>query len=757
MTNNLTMTSATYATSPISGFGQALQPGGYGVAAASLFSAAATSVELEARVLFAAKPTTRNSIIAMQDRLVSMSVTTAGLVQVWFGYVGGSNLALTSTASIADGAAHTITAIYNATAATGQLLVDGVVVASGSTSSVTSFSWTASAFGIGVYPGSSAAYTNQGVIDEVAVFSPARDSGAYTPSTSPYTGSETDLVALYHLDGNGNDSVGAATATAYALTGSATLAVGSAATYTVQPTGAVASATVVTPASTIAGTFSPTSLTFAAGATASQTFTFTPSGSGSGSLSTTNNAGLADPAALSITVSAGATAPGAPTFTLTPGNGSMLVTVEAPSSDGGATITGYPIYAGTSAGVASGASIATLAAAGTYTISGLTNGELEYVNVGATNSVGTTLAVEQSATPVLSGVTIAPNNAAITYSAWNWLVGSTSAKSINPGAYLDFCFSGSSLTLNFDVSANLAPLPTVWLVIDGTATLYTLASSITATMPAATAGWPIHTCRLIFASATCTQNRWTPQSTALTLTSILVATGGSVTAVAASRRKKILIFGDSITEGYQTLAKIVSGTNTDASASDVTQAWGWRFADAVGVDVGIVAFTGQGLTISGNGSVPPIPTTWNYLWSGQARDFTTSPDLIVINQGTNDGGKKATQAAVQTAMTTFLTALVDQFPNTPIVVMQPYEGNGSYMTAAYRTTVTAALQAAIGAVNNGLITWVPTTGWFTAAMVSLSADGTHPLGIATRQTISPAAVAAMGSSVNPPPRSFSSI
>ncbi|WP_264812316.1 glycoside hydrolase family 30 beta sandwich domain-containing protein, partial [Acetobacter oeni] len=99
----------------------------------------------------------------------------------------------------------------------------------------------------------------------------------------------------------------AASATTYTLTGSAALNVGTASTFTVTPNAALYAAATITPACTVAGTFSPTSVTLAEGSSAAATFTFTPSATGTGTLSTTNSAGLTDPAGLAVTVAAATT------------------------------------------------------------------------------------------------------------------------------------------------------------------------------------------------------------------------------------------------------------------------------------------------------------------------------------------------------------------------------------------------------------------------------------------------------------------
>ncbi len=50
-----------------------------------------------------------------------------------------------------------------------------------------------------------------GQIDEIAIFNVSRRTSGFTPPTAAYTGSESNLRALYHLDSNATDSTGAST------------------------------------------------------------------------------------------------------------------------------------------------------------------------------------------------------------------------------------------------------------------------------------------------------------------------------------------------------------------------------------------------------------------------------------------------------------------------------------------------------------------------------------------------------------------
>ena len=91
--------------------------------------------------------------------------------------------------------------------------------------------------------------------------------------------------------------------------------------------------------------------------------------------------------AASATPAAAVTKPGVPNgLTASPGNGKVTLSWKAPGSNGGAGISGYEIYRGTSPGGESGTPVNASLAAGTgYTVTGLTNGTTYYFTVAAVN------------------------------------------------------------------------------------------------------------------------------------------------------------------------------------------------------------------------------------------------------------------------------------------------------------------------------------------------------------------------------------
>ena len=101
------------------------------------------------------------------------------------------------------------------------------------------------------------------------------------------------------------------------------------------------------------------------------------------------------------------TVPSAPqNLAATPGNGQVNLLWMAPSNTGGAAITNYKIYRGTSS--ATKVLVATPGNVLTFTDTGLTNGQQYFYAVSAVNSVGESLRSDAAATPLSSSPSPAP-------------------------------------------------------------------------------------------------------------------------------------------------------------------------------------------------------------------------------------------------------------------------------------------------------------------------------------------------------------
>jgi lysophospholipase L1-like esterase len=312
---------------------------------------------------------------------------------------------------------------------------------------------------------------------------------------------------------------------------------------------------------------------------------------------------------------------------------------------------------------------------------------------------------------------IHPDSSAISYSPYNWNITHTSATSINAGAYFRTKFTGASCTLNFDVSTMGTPASQLYYRIDGVGawTKVSVEATIVCTMPTATGGYQQHFLEVVIKSTSETLQRWSTLATAVKFTGITLDPNAYLVAV-GKKLLNILFFGDSITEGVRT----VNASDTyDTDRNDATQTWDYELGKYLGAEVGIVGFGAQGWNVTGSGSVPPLPSSYNLLYSGASRSFSTQPDLVVINMGTNDGA-----ANVVAQETTFLNTMLSTV-SCKIAVLRPFHGDQS-----------ANLQTAIAACSNpSRVTYIDTNGMFNTAY---SYDGYHPYGFTNIADIAPA-------------------
>jgi lysophospholipase L1-like esterase len=236
-------------------------------------------------------------------------------------------------------------------------------------------------------------------------------------------------------------------------------------------------------------------------------------------------------------------------------------------------------------------------------------------------------------------------------------------------------------------------------------------------------------------------NRWAASSpnTATILTGIVLAAGSEI-GTPVRKSGNIALFGDSITEGLRTLYPNISLVDVDSNASE----YGWAFliGDLLDCEVGVVGFGGQGLGVGGDGAVPAFPATFNYLFSGVSRSFSPTPNLVVINHGTNDAVHSVAAASTIAGLGAALDGIL-AMTTAPIAVLQPF---GS----TYATQETTNIESAISACSNpSRVNFINTQSpnqWMLAADM---ADAWHPNAIANLSRIAPLCAGALRSLVWP--------
>ena len=191
--------------------------------------------------------------------------------------------------------------------------------------------------------------------------------------------------------------------------------------------------------------------------------------------------------AASATPTAKVTKPGLPNgLTASPGNGKVTLSWKAPGSDGGAGLSGYEIYRGTSPGGESGTPVnASLVAGTSFTVTGLTNGTRYYFTVAAVNKAKLQGAKsgEASATPA-AGASASASASATGPATASPSGGATATAAGTPGAPTGLTATPGNgevgLSWTAPASAGGAP-PASYHVYQGTSPGFTLGTPVTST------------------------------------------------------------------------------------------------------------------------------------------------------------------------------------------------------------------------------------------------------------------------------------
>jgi len=176
---------------------------------------------------------------------------------------------------------------------------------------------------------------------------------------------------------------------------------------------------------------------------------------------------------------------------------------------------------------------------------------------------------------------------------------------------------------------------------------------------------------------------------------------GAVAARPATRPKRLLAFGDSVTEGVG--AAFEPGCKGDLVANTSTATWCSVLADRLDAELSAVGFGRLAWTVDGNGNVPRFidleqreaGSSWDQLWMGQPRTFDAGalPDYVFVNLGTNDGllTKLAGDASeVRRAVLTWLTDVRARLGPVPqIVLCVPFGGFGGALQPPYNVLSSA--------------------------------------------------------------------
>jgi len=214
---------------------------------------------------------------------------------------------------------------------------------------------------------------------------------------------------------------------------------------------------------------------------------------------------------------------------------------------------------------------------------------------------------------------------------WDASGAPTRIVTVNPGSSFEFRYEGTTCVLHLDRSANKPPLPQLWVEFDGEWSKQVVDRDQIVLGEGAKAGR--HQVWVVVKALDEHQPRWKPPLVAsLTLGGVEVPEGQLLSP--PRRRKRVLeAIGDSITEGV--LAVRGGKLEEWTEIADARATWAFRTALALGAEPRLIGFGRQGITVEGNGGVPPAPLAYPFAYEGVPA-VERPADIVVINHGGND-------------------------------------------------------------------------------------------------------------------------
>lgn len=264
---------------------------------------------------------------------------------------------------------------------------------------------------------------------------------------------------------------------------------------------------------------------------------------------------------------------------------------------------------------------------------------------------------------------------------------------VNDGSMIYFLVKGATtVDVSFTITTG-SDIPYYTYSIDGATPVRKSVSDGTITLP----DTGRHTVRIITDGLTETVKKWDSEE-GFAISGITSSKGGEILGI-RPKNKVVFFYGDSITEGVCSISKGFYSSNNSA-----TNAYTWFCSQKLGVVPYYVGYSGSG--IIANGSLRPFETAINSFTKNYPAEETATPDVIVINHGTNDGG--STDDAFKTGLTNAIATLREKYPDKPIVYMIPI-----------RQTKAAVIREVMSGVENSYV--VETSDWDISTN-----DGIHP-------------------------------
>jgi len=308
------------------------------------------------------------------------------------------------------------------------------------------------------------------------------------------------------------------------------------------------------------------------------------------------------------------------------------------------------------------------------------------------------------------------------------------AITVSGGSYLRAQFSGPSVSAQFDLAVNQVPLPTIaWAIDEGAWQESEVAPVVK--LAAGLADGP-HTVWLMVRGIDEHQSRWTPPLVgSVTFLGLDLAPGSKMLPPLkpwVEPELKLEFLGDSITEGVLVQAKgLGPGKTSWAWQTDALHSYACRTAMAMNAAWRQVGFGATGLVHGGSGGSKGALDSFNYFYADCPRD-DWQPDVVVVNQGTND--RKLPPDQYLALYARYLGLIRQAYPKAKIAALRPFNGS---QEAGIREAVAEAW-----AKGDNAVYYVDTAGWYAGPL--------HPLAAASVGIAEKLAAALKGEVLSPP-------
>jgi lysophospholipase L1-like esterase len=201
-------------------------------------------------------------------------------------------------------------------------------------------------------------------------------------------------------------------------------------------------------------------------------------------------------------------------------------------------------------------------------------------------------------------------------------------------------------------------------------------------------------------------NRWIPpMQAALIFKGLQLSPGGRLVKSPLPGKLRMEFYGDSITQGVR-----IDSMAIGPDGSDGTKDYAFLVALAFNAVHNQVGFGRQGIIRTGNGKVPPAPDSFGWNYQDSPVDPAFVPGVVVVNQGSNDGGSNSAQ--FEPAYRGYIALIRRHDPKATILCLRPFGGFHA-----------DDIQEAVRDLGNPKVIYVDTTGWLDKADYT---DSVHP-------------------------------